>query len=71
VDSTYPTLATRFGEAKSGLVLYTNAPDSRSKLVEFGIVEQNCLRKLVGASLSLESVYERHKTRRLDHAVCV
>ena len=35
---TYPTPATRSGEAESGLVFYTNVPDSRSKLVEFGIV---------------------------------
>ena len=71
MDSTYPTQATRFGEAESGLVLYTNALDSRSKLVEFGIVEQTCSRTLVGASLSFESVYESHNTRRLDPAVCV
>ena len=53
---------TRFGEAESGLVFYANTPESRSKLVDFGIVEHICWRTLVGASLSSESVYECHKT---------
>ena len=48
MDSTYPTPATHYGDAESGLVLYTNAPDSRSKLVEFGIVDQTCSRHASG-----------------------